>query len=88
MDDIGSVVIGPAHEVGVWRGPAPGPWLQRIAHGAGFGSQWDINRLADESASGARSGPVIIPASHAQGRPEPDNPTLRLWWLPSARDVS
>ena len=94
MDDIASTVVGPAHEIGSWRGPARSPWVQRIAHGAGFGVQWDLNRLADEPAAGGRPGdptPLQIPAAPVDdGTPADDGPpatpSLRLWWLPSAHE--
>jgi len=94
MDDIASTVVGPAHEIGSWRGPARSRWVQRIAHGAGFGIQWDLNRLTDEPGAGGRHEsptPPQIPATPADdGMPtddgSPATPSLRLWWLPSAHE--
>lgn len=90
MDDIGSVVTSEVHDVGRWRGPSEGPWVLRIAHGAGFGTEWERVARAEE--------PLPLPhvASHRLGVPNglivvsrrgaPSPPSLRMWWLPSARD--
>ena len=61
MDDITSMVVGPAHEIGSWRGPERSPWIRRIAHGAGFSNQWDLNRAADEVISPQESVPPAAP---------------------------
>lgn len=86
MDDVGSVVVGPAHDVGDWRGPARRPWLRRIAHGAGFDRQWDLTQLPptldDEDAPAPRR-PDLEPAVPADAR---SVHSLRMWWLPSAGD--
>ena len=87
MDDVGSMVVGPAHEIGVWRGPARSPWVRRIAHGAGFGNQWDLNR-SDESAAPREPEPTI--STDATTSLANDGPvatqSLRMWWIPSARE--
>ena len=98
MDDHASVVVGPAHEVGVWRGPANRPWLRRIAHGAGFTNQWDLNRLEEERAFEAQRASELDADRHVTADAAPDaapaivpdewpsTRSLRMWWLPSARD--
>jgi hypothetical protein len=89
MDDIGSVVVGEAHEVGLWHGPTQRAWLLRIAHGAGFGRQWELNQLPEEPASDAgsrRSEPPDDGIAVATDETVPTD-SLRMWWLPSARDI-
>jgi hypothetical protein len=87
MDDLlGSTVVGPAHEVGVWRGPARWPWLRRIAHGAGFSNHWDEARLISHLAPGPE--PVApAPLRDARGTSTERRlagDSLALWWLPRA----
>jgi hypothetical protein len=53
-------VVGPAHEVGAWRGPSRRAWLARIIDGAGIGlDQWaDVagERLPKPATPRRRSG--------------------------------
>ena len=88
MDDITSMVVGPPHEIGSWRGPESSPWIRRIAHGAGFGNQWDLNREADEVVSRRESQPPVVADAQmvTQGDEQPPATSLRMWWLPSATD--
>ena len=89
MGDIASVVVGEAHEVGSWHGPSERAWLLRIARGAGFGNQWEVNLLAEEAAS-ATGSRLAEPADGRMRVAAADTlPTrsLRMWWLPSARDT-
>ena len=89
MDDIGSLVVGQAHDVGRWSGPTQRAWLLRIAHGAGFGRQWEINQLPGEPASGSKpsgSEPTDLSVARAPDEAVPEN-SFRMWWLPSARDT-
>jgi hypothetical protein len=89
MDDIGSLVVGQAHDVGQWHGPSQRAWLLRIAHGAGFGRQWELNQLAEEPASESGSqrleppGVGIVSPTDASEAAE----SLRMWWLPSSKDI-
>jgi hypothetical protein len=85
MDDI---VVGRAHEAGVWRGPERRPWLRRIAHGAGFTNHWDLTQLPTEAEAAADAAalepPRDVPAAEVDVlRPAA---SFRLWWLPSAHD--
>ena len=89
MDDIVSVVVGGAHEAGLWHGPTQRAWLLRIAHGAGFGRQWELNQLPQEPAPDAgmrRLEPPDDGEAVATDESAPPD-SLRMWWLPSARDV-
>jgi hypothetical protein len=89
MDDLGSLVVGPAHEIGLWQGPTRRAWLLRIAHGAGFGRQWELNQLPAEPASGSdpsRSEPTDHSVAPVTNEVVPEN-SFRMWWLPSARDI-
>jgi hypothetical protein len=85
MDDLGSGVVGAAHEVGTWRGPASRPWLRRIVNGAGFTSAWDESRLLTGD-------PVEPPPAAPPTAPEalpPDDRAVdpfRMWWLPTAHE--
>ncbi|MEA2662125.1 MAG: hypothetical protein QOH08_1697 [Chloroflexota bacterium] len=87
MDDVGSGVVRSAHEVGSWRGPALRSWLRRIVTGAGFTRDGDESRLIgrppqepDVVATAERDD--LQAATSQESVPE----SLRLWWLPSARE--
>jgi hypothetical protein len=89
MDDSGSLVVGQAHDAGRWLGPTQQAWLLRIAHGAGFGRQWELNQLAEEPAPDSGS-PVLEPPGADVAPPTDDSElgdSLRMWWLPSSRDI-
>src|SRR5579864_9389094 len=99
MDDLRSEVVGEAHEVGAWRGPTRGPWLQRIVAGAGFTPARDERRLLTGGSIEGRPGPTrrsatpatpTAPATPAApavvAEPAPLADTFRLWWLPRAHE--
>lgn len=86
MDDLGSGVVGAAHEVGTWRGPARRPWLRRIVVGAGFSRDWDESRLL---VGGSQAGSRDEWHGDTPGVASPAAPTSdpwRLWWLPRAHE--
>ena len=87
MDDFGSGVVRSAHEVGTWRGPARRLWLQRIVAGAGFSRDWDETRLVGRPPQEPE---VVASAERDDRQAAPSQAftpeSLRLWWLPTARE--
>jgi len=99
MDDLTSEVVGSAHEVGAWRGPTRGPWLQRIVTGAGFTAAWDEGRLLGGGSAQTRARATPPDRAATAGRPSPEErpapevpdhaplvDPFRLWWLPRAHE--
>jgi hypothetical protein len=86
MDDFGSGVVRSAYEVGTWRGPARRLWLQRIVAGAGFSHDWDETRLVGRPPQEPEVVAIADPDDRQAATSQAFTPeSLRLWWLPSAR---